>query len=145
MSLSIPASCLKKSPALSNVSLIFSSSLTTIPFALCEGGTFIEDLTFLTALTASFISSALFSSSVKLYSAFSTGQGSIIMVFTPSLTVQYISSVIKGMKGCKSLSMLLRTYISTASAVSLVSSSLFQSLTFTISIYQSQNSSHAKS
>ena len=88
ISLSSPASCLKKSPALSNVSLIFSLSLTTIPFALCEGGTFIDALTFLIALTASFISSALFSSSSKLYSGFSSGQGSIIILLTSSFTVQ---------------------------------------------------------
>ena len=51
----------------------------------------------------------------------------------------------KGINGCKSFRIVFKTSVSTASAVSRVSSSLFQSLTFTISIYQSQNSSHAKS
>ena len=73
-----------------------------------------------------------------------TGQAEIMML-SSSLRLKNTSSVMKGMKGWSSFSARLKTSRSVQSAASRVGSSLFQRRGFTISMYQSQNSSQIKS
>ena len=62
-----------------------------------------------------------------------------------SCKLQKISSVMNGMNGCKSFKELIRTVFNVQIAAAFVWSSSFQRRGFTISMYQSQNSSQTKS
>ena len=129
-----------------NIASTSSLSETTKILAFLEGATFLSFLTARTARTASLMFSIASSSCGKLKSSLATGQEEIMMDSSLDCTVVKISSVIKGIYGCRSLRPLTRTFKSVQSAASLLAlSSALYSLGFTISIYQSQNSSHIKS
>ena len=101
--------------------------------------------TFRMARTASFTASTALSSSGKFQSSRYCGQEEIIMDGSSSWRLQKISSVINGMKGCRSFKDWISTVFKVHMAAAWVLSPSSQSLGFTISIYQSQNSSQIKS
>ena len=122
-----PPSASKNTLLFVNIFFTSSDSVTTYTAALREGATPSSERTFLIPFTASFISSTAFSSAAKLYSALNTGQSDIMMDSYLSdnpcsaLRLQKISSVTKGIKGCKSFNASVSTLFSVQIAAFLVS------------------------
>ena len=104
-----------------------------------------EVLTPRMARTASLMISTSFSSAAKSQSARYSGQEEIIMDSSSSCRLQKISSVMKGIKGCSSFKDWISTVFRVQMAAAVVESPSPHSLGFTISMYQSQNSSQIKS
>ncbi len=99
-----------------------------------------------TALMVSMIESILASASSSSSSSFSLGQEDTIIL--SSLLADrccHISSLIKGIKGCRSFRVLDKTYTRVYRAVDRASSFVPYNLGFTSSIYQSQYSFQIKS
>ena len=92
----------KKSLSSSKIFLIPASSDTMMTFALREGATPRSVRAARMARTVSLMVSMACSSAGKLKSSLKTGQSEIMMEASLSWTVQKISSVTKGMKGCRS-------------------------------------------
>ena len=97
------------------------------------------------ARTASLMVSTAYSSCSKFHSILYSGHADTIIEASSSCRLQKISSVMNGMYGCKSFKELIRTVFKVHSAAALVLSSSFHRRGFTISMYQSQNSSQIKS
>ena len=104
-----------------------------------------EVLTPRMARTASLMISTSFSASPKFQPSRYSGQEEIMMDSSSSWRLQKISSVMKGMKGWSSFKDWMSTVFKVQMAAAVVASPSPQSLGFTISMYQSQNSSQMKS